>query len=671
MARTRKNSLITYSRTLDVRSQKVGEQFEDLRVDFARQPWLSLPPDTLRNRGYVYDTQDGSRLYNAPGLDALLAEGFLNDHCMRIARSSTVDRLGIDFEPIPSRTVPEIRGTIWLNRLSNELIAIDFAYTRIGPDEERLAGGTLSFVRMHDGTWAISRWQIRMPVVTSTPVYGPNLQILRDSVRVDSIKVVGGDLVAVTTIGFRQDTLWSQQPLTLRGVVVDSIGGGPLSSALVSVDSRTASDTTDSLGVFAIDGVLPGRHTLTVSTASLDSVFAQSRHSVLLVDSATRINLSIPRGSTVLQSLCPSNNQRAIDRRGVLIGTVRDTNSGIVGGASVTVRWREVGARGSPDETKSLSTRTTDLGIFRFCGLPSELTVTLDARKDAMRSAAPDLRIGQQVVVRKDLTLGAFVAPWATFTGSVTDTAGNAIPDAEVLMPMISLGARTRSDGSFRIDSVPPGLQAVLVRRVGFGPLDAKLEFSAGQFANRQIVLTRITLLDSMTTTARPYRDPGMEEFEQRRRIGIGHFVTREEIKKREGSLLASFMEQMPGLRIASAPGGDWPSSTNQRCNAAVSSGRGGSRRAGGPPQAVCGIFYAPTSAERAAGIPVACFSKVYLDNQLMNPGTPTPPFNLREVPPTQVEAIEYYSRPAEVPAKYNGLNTACGLVIIHTIRPR
>jgi hypothetical protein len=89
------------------------------------------------------------------------------------------------------------------------------------------------------------------------------------------------------------------------------------------------------------------------------------------------------------------------------------------------------------------------------------------------------------------------------------------------------------------------------------------------------------------------------------------------------------------------------------------------------PSGSLCGIYYVPSSLEARAGVPVGCFSKVYLDNALANPGSPTPPFNLRDIPPTHVEAMEIYVRAAEVPPKYAHLNSGCGVVIIHTRRPK
>jgi hypothetical protein len=45
------------------------------------------------------------------------------------------------------------------------------------------------------------------------------------------------------------------------------------------------------------------------------------------------------------------------------------------------------------------------------------------------------------------------------------------------------------------------------------------------------------------------------------------------------------------------------------------------------------------------------------------------PLFDINSISPSQIEAIEYYSGSADTPAKYSGLNSTCGVVVIHTRR--
>jgi hypothetical protein len=86
-------------------------------------------------------------------------------------------------------------------------------------------------------------------------------------------------------------------------------------------------------------------------------------------------------------------------------------------------------------------------------------------------------------------------------------------------------------------------------------------------------------------------------------------------------------------------------------------------------PGATCSLFYVPSRDEARQGITMRCFSKVYVNQTLMNPGIPTPPYNLRDIMPSEIQSLEYYSHPAEMPVEYRNLSSGCGLVIIHTRR--
>jgi hypothetical protein len=48
-----------------------------------------------------------------------------------------------------------------------------------------------------------------------------------------------------------------------------------------------------------------------------------------------------------------------------------------------------------------------------------------------------------------------------------------------------------------------------------------------------------------------------------------------------------------------------------------------------------------------------------------------TPPFNVNSIPPTQIEAVEWYAGAAQTPARYSGLGSECGVLLIHTRRVR
>ncbi|MEX2152996.1 MAG: hypothetical protein WD825_06615 [Gemmatimonadaceae bacterium] len=73
----------------------------------------------------------------------------------------------------------------------------------------------------------------------------------------------------------------------------------------------------------------------------------------------------------------------------------------------------------------------------------------------------------------------------------------------------------------------------------------------------------------------------------------------------------------------------------------------------------------------QAYGYRCGCYAKVYLDRQLMNPQTPTEPFDVNSIATAMIEAVEWYAGPAQLPPELNKLNSVCGVLVIHTRRSR
>jgi hypothetical protein len=686
---------VGYMQMLEIVRRRVGEQQSNIRSDFLRQPWRSMPPEALHRSGYVATEAGDVRTYNAPGIDALLSDEFAGDHCLKIADKSDRERFGIAFEPTPDRgKIPEIRGQIWLDRATSELRSLEYRYVNVSKDEERDAGGEMSFVRMKNGMWAISTWKIRMPTMVLVPVY-ENMRVVGQDQRVDSIKVEGGELVAVVSaVAGRRDTLWSRPPMTLAGVVTDSVTSKPIRGAVVALAAARRVDTTDTDGRFAIGDMLPGNYQLEVRTPSLDSVAMAHTVPVAFTDGKATIRIRAPTAAQISGSIC-ANAAKMTKRDGIIVGTVAVSGDSVPrAGIRVLARWNAVNMKGpitdmpprgdegwhtalpmATNEPRMTETGTDSAGVFRLCDVPTLTDLTIQAIVDSATQAYKRVRLSQvQRLGRVDFTIDPGKVVASSFTGTVVDTAGKPIADADVQLLDVGLQARTRANGAFSITGILPGSHPVQVRKVGYAVAETRVEFEAGKAADLRVVLMGITLLDSVMTTARPYRDPNMDEFEERRKIGIGRFVTRAEIAKREGAFLGSFLLQMPNVNIHSAQAGEWAIGRGPRCNKPGAAADIEKIKRANPPvdaSELCDIYYVPSTFEARIGVPVGCFAKVYVDNQLMNPGTPTPPFNLRDVPPPQVEALEFYARPAEVPAKYNTLNSGCGVLIIHTRRPK
>jgi TonB-dependent receptor len=91
----------------------------------------------------------------------------------------------------------------------------------------------------------------------------------------------------------------------------------------------------------------------------------------------------------------------------------------------------------------------------------------------------------------------------AAITGHVTDTTARAVAGASVRIAGTALVARTRDDGSFRVDAVPPGSYRVSVRLLGFAPDSTTVTVRAGETAVTSIRLRPLAVsLQSVLVTA-------------------------------------------------------------------------------------------------------------------------------------------------------------------------
>ncbi len=135
-------------------------------VGYQRVPFKSAPAEQLAAQGYVVVEADGWTYYE-PDADVLLSDPFLHTHCFetRIGRGETDGLVGLAFSPARGRKLPDITGTLWIDRRTAELRHLEFSYTRL-PERvvEPRAGGRVDFQRMPSGVWIVKEWVIRMPI---------------------------------------------------------------------------------------------------------------------------------------------------------------------------------------------------------------------------------------------------------------------------------------------------------------------------------------------------------------------------------------------------------------------------------------------------------------------------------------------------------------------------
>jgi hypothetical protein len=651
---------VAYERALSPgsgRDSHVLRQDATVTTAYVTQAWRTLSPDSLHRFGYVVTDRENSILYYAPGLATLLSTQFVDDHCFRLVSDRKQKTLlGVAFEPTSERKrgVPEIRGTLWVDRASSELRRLEVRYVNLSREQEDQAAANVDFVRMRDGTWAISRWNIRMPLVVQEVRPGQAAEL-----KVAELRDAGGELVLARRIN---DTLWSSPPRELTGTVIDSLTGAPISRARVAVSGTGLEVRSDDRGRFTISGMLPGQYTFTVHTASLDSMNTAHEVPLSLADVTAPIEIRVPSAQQLAAAVCGGAAARGA---GIVVGNIRlrgdSTHTATFHNAHVSAEW-------STDSTDATRVRRLDApagsdGAFRLCGLPVGTAVMLTARADGAETADPSgIRVSSTSrLTHAELTLdadGQLARRGATFIGIVvTDSSHEPIAGAEIALPDAGKSAVTDSHGVFKISGIAAGEHQILVRRIGYGAADTKLTFNGHETVERRVVLGRAVRLETVTVSEKA-TERAMASFEENRRLGLGHFVTRAELEKYTGMKLASVLQQLPQLDMRRGRAEQaWVSSRHVRPPLC-------------PPTSVECLrnhgFYVPDAADATEGMPIACYALVYINDVLMNGATePTEPFDISQIAPDQVEGVEFYAGPAQTPLKYSRMGSNCGVLVI------
>lgn len=118
--------------------------------------------------------------------------------------------------------------------------------------------------------------------------------------------------------------------------------------------------------------------------------------------------------------------------------------------------------------------------------------------------------------------------------GLVTDSTLAPVDDVTVSVVGTPVRVVTGANGQFRILSLPVGRHRVLARRIGREPALADVVVTAGEQTRLVFVLEPlVTALPTARVEGVARKSMRLEEFDQRRKLGEGQFLTLEQIEKR------------------------------------------------------------------------------------------------------------------------------------------
>lgn len=537
---------LTYDRTKTLEGVTV-QQAGRVSTTSAGQPWHSVSADSLRRVGYVHlDTDGKGRVFHGPDIGVIGSEVFAEDHCFRVAASQDTTLFGIAFEPTPQRRgMPEITGTVWLDRATSHLRDMQWQYINVARNiDETSTGGAIHFARLNNGLWLISRWNIHMPFVQ----VGGGTEA--NSVTFRGVKTLGGELIAVAGNSGR-DTLWTGPRMTLHGFAYDSLGKRALTSALIGIAGGPRSTITDSAGFFSFEGLTPGVYRLITQHDALEAIGIPNHVTTAVFTSETdSANVTTPSFETIWRMACesaPPGRDTAL-----VYGTVRAIGrTKPIRGATVYATWVDVE---NPSKRKFEMKRwhidgpSDSTGTYVLCGVPTQTGLRLRAVSDSGESGILDLiPLGGKLVQRQDMTLSFDPGKRGIVMGRVVGRNAFPIGGARV----IAEGAQeTRTDtaGRFTLRDVPLGTQQVEVIAIGLQPIARTVDVSLADTAFIELHVTKPVTLQKVNIIASSVRQQFVAEFAARKERGLGLF--RDSITISMHGTMNSVFSALQGVRM-------------------------------------------------------------------------------------------------------------------------
>lgn len=327
------------------------------------QVYASLDPATLAEAGFVVMDARDSMTYAVPDAALLTSDAFVSTHCFGVTPGDE-GLVGLTFEPVPGRRLPEVAGTIWIDRATGELKLLEYQYLNLPGLLGRAGlGGRVEFQHLPTGEWIVSYWHVRTPDITSSEVRATG-GVRRELPRHVGYLDLGGRVSMAGSTGGRVDLA------VVRGRVVDStLGDIGLAGATIGVEGSNEVMLTGPDGSYEVAVPLFGERSIAATHPKLGLLdVATTLPAILSLGDTTVAHFGVPSLARFATTLCG----RGADRQSGLIGLVLSPDGSGQEGMEVRASWRTPGGG-----SKEVSARMGKRGLFALCDLPGDELMTI------------------------------------------------------------------------------------------------------------------------------------------------------------------------------------------------------------------------------------------------------------------------------------------------------
>jgi hypothetical protein len=137
-------------------------------------------------------------------------------------------------------------------------------------------------------------------------------------------------------------------------------------------------------------------------------------------------------------------------------------------------------------------------------------------------------------------------------------------------------------------------------------------------------------------------------EIERRRKLGLGHVLTRQDIQQSGASQIADILRTVAGITLRAEANNPHSVLAYSRLNLGIARDPPRSRRQ-----------------RSAPAVEAACPMTIFLDGRMHR----YPIAGVNVLPTSEIEAIEIFRGVSEVPAEFAGEHARCGVIAIWTTR--